>query len=292
MKKAYIQYILALLLFGSNGIVAGAIALNSYEIVLLRTFFGSLFLAVIFKMTRRRLTFYQKKRDFLYLASSGAAMGASWMLLYEAYQEIGVGVATLAYYCGPVIVMALSAALFQERLTRRRITGFFAVLLGMGLVNIQALHGGKSLWGLFCGGMAAVMYACMVICNKKAQRITGLENSFLQLFVSFLTVAVFVLAKQGLGLRIASEDWLPILILGFVNTGAGCYLYFSSIGRLPVQTVAVCGYLEPLSAVLLSAVFLDETCTAAQILGGGLMIGGAVFAQWQEKRNRNSSPPV
>ena len=39
--RSYFKYILALLLFGSNGVVASHIALSSYEIVLLRTLIGS-----------------------------------------------------------------------------------------------------------------------------------------------------------------------------------------------------------------------------------------------------------
>lgn len=41
MKESYFKYIVAPLLFGSNGIVAGFIRLNSYEIVLLRTLRGT-----------------------------------------------------------------------------------------------------------------------------------------------------------------------------------------------------------------------------------------------------------
>ena len=48
MKKAYLKYFTALLLFGSNGIVASYILLNSYEIVFLRTLIGSLFLIAVF----------------------------------------------------------------------------------------------------------------------------------------------------------------------------------------------------------------------------------------------------
>lgn len=47
-KNAYGRYIAALLLFGLNGIVASHITLSSYEIVLTRTFIGSLFLVVVF----------------------------------------------------------------------------------------------------------------------------------------------------------------------------------------------------------------------------------------------------
>ena len=110
--KSYFKYILALLLFGSNGVVASHIALTSYEIVWLRTLIGSLFLIVLFLLSKGRFTFVQKKKDFLFLAISGAAMGISWMFLYEAYQQIGVSLSSLLYYCGPVIVMVLSPFLF------------------------------------------------------------------------------------------------------------------------------------------------------------------------------------
>ena len=279
MKIAYFKYILALLLFGSNGVIASHISLSSYEIVLLRTLIGSLLLVAIYMLSRGKLTFWQNRRQFVFLAISGIAMGASWMFLYEAYQQIGVSIASLAYYCGPVIVMALSPFLFRERLTWQKITGFTAVLCGVFLVNGQAFQEGKTGWGLFCGGISAVMYAFMVIFNKKAKDIKGLENSMLQLSISFLTVAVFVGIKQGFVIHIASENWAPILTLGLLNTGIGCYLYFSSIGHLPVQTVAICGYLEPLSAVVFSVLLLQETLLLLQILGAVFILGGAIFGE-------------
>ena len=129
------------------------------------------------------------------------------------------------------------------------------------------------------------MYAFMVICNKKAKDITGLENSTLQLFISFLTVAVFLGVKQGYAMEITKESIFPILFLGLCNTGMGCYFYFSSIGKLPVQTVAICGYLEPLSAVLFSVIFLKETMSKGQIAGAVLILGGDIFGElWGMKK--------
>lgn len=285
MKRPFIKYILALLLFGSNGIVASRISLTSYEIVLFRTLIGSLLLVIIFKLTKGKFSFLKEKKQLFFLAVSGVAMGASWMFLYEAYQQIGISIASLAYYCGPVIVMVLSPLLFREKLTWPKIAGLAVVLCGVLFVNGQAFQEGKTGWGLFCGGMSAVTYAVMIIFNKKAESITGLENSMLQLLISFLTVAVFVGFKQGFAIQIAGPDWIPIMILGLVNTGVGCYFYFSSIGRLPVQTVAICGYLEPLSAVVFSVIFLHETMLPLQILGAVLIIGGAVFGECM-KTNR------
>ncbi len=48
MKRPYLKYIAALLLFGSNGVVASAIDLSSYEIVLLRSVIGGALLLVLF----------------------------------------------------------------------------------------------------------------------------------------------------------------------------------------------------------------------------------------------------
>lgn len=67
---------------------------------------------------------------------------------------------------------------------------------------------------------------------------------------------------------------------GVVNTGFGCWLYFSSIGALPVQTVSVCGYLEPLSAVFFSVLLLHEALTPARWIGAAMILGGAMLAEF------------
>ena len=285
MNKAFFKYIVALLLFGSNGIVASRIDLNSYEIVLLRTLIGSLLLIAIFFLSRGKLTFWKYKKDFAFLTVSGIAMGTSWMFLYEAYAQIGVSIASLCYYCGPVIVMILSPLLFKEKLTSTKIIGLLAVLIGIFLVNGYGAAAANR-FGLLCGLVSAVMYAFMVIFNKKAAAITSLENSALQLFIAFATVAVFVGIKQGFKIDIPTESVLPIFILGLLNTGIGCYLYFSSIGKISVQTVAICGYLEPLSAVLFSVIFLSEKLLPMQIIGAVLIIGGAIFGECFSKNRK------
>ena len=75
-----------------------------------------------------------------------------------------------------------------------------------------------------------------------------------------------------------------LVTLGVVNTGVGCLLYFSAVAKLPVQTVAVVGYLEPLSAVVFSAVLLGEAITPVRLMGAALIIGGAIFCELAGKR--------
>ena len=286
-SKAYLKYILALLLFGFNGIVANYILLNSYEIVFLRTFIGSIFLIAVFFCSKGKLKSVKNKKHFIYLMVSGVAMGLSWIFLYEAYAQIGVSIATLAYYCGPIIIILLSPLLFRERLTIRKIIGFVLVLIGMYFVNGNALRQNGFSWGLLCGILGATLYAIMIIFNKKALSATGLENAMFQLIFSFLTVMVFMQIKQGLVIPSLFENIIPILILGIINTGVGCYLYFSSIQKLPATSVAICGYLEPVSALVFAGLFLHERLTIVQIVGAILIIFGAVFGELSSYKNSN-----
>ena len=282
MNNGLFTYLAALLLFGSNGIIAAAIALPSSDIVLLRTFLGALSLVTVLAITQRhKLQAPSRPREAAALLLSGAALGASWIFLFRAYQTIGVGISSLLYYCGPII--------FGEKLTGGKIAGFIAVACGAFLIAAQGLGGNMPIAGIVCGIASAFCYALMVIASKGAPHIEGLENSALQVSAAFLTALVLTLLTQGAPSFLsagvaASIDWRAVVMLGVVNTGLGCLLYFSAVAKLPVQTVAVVGYLEPLSAVVFSAVLLGETITPVRLMGAALIIGGAIFCELAGKR--------
>lgn len=288
MNRHTLTYILGLLLFGLNGIVASRINLTSCSIVFFRTMTGSLFLTLLFYLNRGRFEFNDMNRTHLkYVLISGMAMGISWMFLYEAYQRTGVGLSSLLYYTGPVIVVLLSPAVFKEKITPWKCLCFILVLAGMLAVNAQNLSGGGDLYGIVLALGSAVMYAFMVIFNKKALSITGMKNSIIQLSTSFLTVAVFVLLFKGADVPAGPSQWGWMLLLGILNTGIGCYLYFSSIGHIPVQQVSVLGYLEPLSALIFSVVLLKEAFTPVQYAGAVLILLGAVMINRKENEESN-----
>ena len=286
MKRNYLIFIASLVLFGSNGIVAERISLESHQVVMLRTFIGTAFLAAPLIARRRTPAVLRDRRSLALLTASGLSMGASWLFLYEAYRTVGVGISSLAYYCAPVIVMALSPWLFGERLAPAKIAGFCTVLAGALLINLQADGGAESAWGLFCGWMSALAHAAMVVFSKKADQVDGVESSAVQLAASFLLAAAFTACQDDCAFRVAADEWPWALMLGVVNTGLGCYGYFSSLGGLPAQTVAVLGYLEPLSAVVLAALLVHETMGPAQMLGAVLSVGGALASELTARRRR------
>ena len=285
LKLDLTKYIFVLCLFGSNGIVASYILLNSEEIVFWRTLIASVFLVGLFLLSKQKFSFLQHKKDAFFLSLGGFSLGMSWIFLFEAYTYIGVSVGTLLYYCGPVIVMALAPIIFKERLTPVKLIGFVIVLGGMVLVNSEAFLEGQMSIGIVLGLLAAFMYATMVIFNKKGQAIQGLENTAIQLVSAFLLVTVYSIIKGGFPVTINTESILPIIILGLVNTGIGCYYYFTSIGKLPVQTVSILGYIEPLSALLFSAMLLGENLSPLQLVGAACILGGAALGELYKEKN-------
>ena len=96
-------------------------------------------------------------------------------------------------------------------------------------MNGNAFSGDSDTFGILCGLFAAVMYAFMVIFNKKADSITGFENSTLQLFISFITVAIFVGLKQGYAMKISAESILQFYCLGcLIQDSDVTYIFLQS----------------------------------------------------------------
>lgn len=279
MKKDFFKYILALLLFGSNGVISSTISLSSAQITLLRSVIGGIALAVLFFVTGHKLTVMKHKRELLYIGISGIAMAADWLFLFEAYARIGVSLSILINYTGPIFVIVLSPLFFKEHITAAKIISLCVTVAGVLLISGQIIISGLDIWGLFCAAMSAVCYVVLVISDKMCKNVVGMENSMLQLLFTVAAVVIYTGISQGLSMNIQTSELPSILWLGIINTGLGCMFYFSSVTQLSSHTVAVCGYLEPLSSVVLSALILKKSMTVLQIVGAVLIIGGAVYGE-------------
>lgn len=51
------------------------------------------------------------------------------------------------------------------------------------------------------------------------------------------------------------------------------------MNRLPAKAVALMGYFDPVSALVFSAVFLDERLSTVQFIGAVLVLAGALVGQ-------------
>lgn len=278
--KSYAKIILTMLIWGTLPLFVTNIPYGSGEIVMWRIIFGFLFLAVIFVFTKEKSDNATLKKLLPRLLFTGAVMGVNWVFLFESYRWVDVSIATLAYYMEPVIVVVASIFLFKERLSSFKALGMVAAIAGMFIVTGVDMGGAAPAKGILLALAGAVCYASVVLINKGTKGLSGLETTLIQLAGAAIVIVPYtVITHSGPWLDIMSEAGVYALIVGLVHSGLALFLYFSAIQELPAQSVALCSYIDPASALIFAAVFLGESLSLVQLLGAALILGGAATGE-------------
>ncbi|GHI00731.1 DMT family transporter [Neobacillus kokaensis] len=281
-----LKLLTAMLIWGSIGLFVKNINLSSSEIALLRGIIGSLFLIVLSVLIKQKLSFHALKKNAILLILSGAAVGFNWILLFEAYRYTTISNATLSYYFAPIIVMILAPFILKEKLTLFHAGCIIMAMLGLFLVNFGGAGGGTSsqnVIGILYGLSAAAMYASIVLINKFIKNLSGFETTLVQLIVAVIVLFPYVMIKDSLDFSsLGGRSVLFVLIVGIIHTGIAYFLYFTSLKDLKGQTIAVLSYLDPVSAVIFAAIFLSESMTIVQIMGGILILGSTYLSERME----------
>ena len=273
-------------IFGTIGVFTRLISLSSSEIALYRAILAVIVIALFLALSKKKVFQGIKNKTLVLLFLSGAAMGFNWILLFEAYNYTSLTAATLSYYFAPTIVLLSSPIVMKERLKK---TGVLCFLLSsIGLVMVIAGGGGgrgsDDLKGIFLGLGAAVLYATVILINKKIGEIDGIGRTFLQFISAIIVLTPYVSLKSGFNLiGLDPTGWLSLLVLGIVHTGITYSVYFSSLPHLKGSEISLLSYIDPLTAMLISAFVLSEPTTLLQIAGGVLILGSTLFSELTKK---------
>lgn len=281
--KSYIMFISSMFIFGTIGIFRRNIPLSSGMLAFARGFLGALFLIGYTKLKGMRIRHNIGLGKFLLLALTGGIMGANWILLFEAYNNTSVSTATLCYYMQPAIVILLSPFVFRERLTIKKIVCALTAIAGMVFVSGTMEEAGlqkSDIRGILLGLGAAVLYAAVVILNKKVQIEDAYEKTVIQLvFAAIALIPYFIVTENIHTIKLNTFSVLMILVVGIIHTGLAYVLYFGSMSKLKAQSVAILSYIDPVSALILSAIILHEGLTIYGIIGAILIIGSAMISE-------------
>ena len=280
MTAAKGKYIAAVIIYGTIGMTLRYISFPSEVVVLCRGAVGSLvvLLYTLWRHTPPDRAAIRKNLGWLFL--SGVALGLNWVFLFAAYRRTTVAVASLCNYMAPLIVILAAPLALRERLNKKKLPCVAVALLGIVLVSGVADGGLGNPAGVALGLTAAACFVCIVLCNRKLRDIRAMDRALVQLAVSAATILPYALVhNRGVPLQADLRSLLVVLMLGVLHTGVAYCFYFSGMASLPVQTVAVLGYLEPVVSVLCSALFLREAMTPAGWLGAALIVGAAVVSE-------------
>lgn len=283
---AKLQLISAMLIFGTIGLFVRFIPLPSGMIAAVRGIVGVLFLILVLWLRGVSFSFAAVRRRLPLLLISGVLIGFNWILLFEAYRYTTVSAATLCYYLAPILVMLASPLVLGERLTRFKLLCAAAALAGMVLVSgvlktdqIDAAQGR----GILCGVGAAMLYAGAILLNKKLQGISAYEMTIVQLGVAAVVLLPYVLFTEDISSVSITPTVLVLLaVVGVVHTGFAYALYFGAIQKLSAHTVAVFSYIDPIAALVFSALLLRERMGMDGLLGAIMILGAAVICERQK----------
>ncbi len=282
-SKSLLMLLLSMVIFGSIGIFRRYIPLPSAALACWRGMSGALLLFLFVKARKKKLNHAIGGKKTALLALTGAMIGVNWILLFEAYNFTTVATATLCYYMQPTIVILLSPLAFGEKITLKKGLCVILSLVGMvfvsGLID-QGMPAFSERKGILLGLGAAVLYAAVVIMNKKQPGLDAYEKTIVQLSsAAAALVPYLLLSGQPVQMEWSFTGVILLLIVGFVHTGVAYALYFGSMDGLKAQTVAICSYLDPVTALLLAALILKEGITVYGILGAVLIIGSALISE-------------
>ena len=281
--KSRNNLILSMCIFGTIGILRRYIPLSSSLVALVRGIIGSVFLMMVLLISKKSLDKQALRKNLPMLSLSGAAIGFNWILLFEAYNYTSVATATLCYYLAPILVILASPLVLKERLTKKSILCTVTALVGMVLVSgitETGFSGLSELKGILLGIGAAVLYASVILMNKKISGIPSYDKTILQLATASAALLPYVLVTEDLSvISLSPVAVLLLLVAGIIHTGFAYWLYFGSMNDLPSHTVALLSYMDPILAILLSVILLREPMSLSAAIGAVLILGAAYISE-------------
>ena len=116
--------------------------------------------------------------------------------------------------------------------------------------------------------------------SKAVEVIENWKNKYKKVYKEFENILT-----GFAGLRVTPLSAGLMLLVSLTHTAIPYALYFGAMVRLPTQTVALMSYLDPITALLLSALVLHEPLSPAGLAGAALVLGATLLSElWARKK--------
>jgi drug/metabolite transporter (DMT)-like permease len=295
-RTGYVLVLVAAAMFGLNGSVSKVVldtGIAPTQLTAIRVtgaFLGLLVLTLLAGPSRLRVSW----RQLPMLATYGIVGVALIQWFYfVAIDRLPVGLAVLLEFTGPVLV-ALYARVVLGEPVRRRIWLAIALSLGGLALVAQVWRGGDlDALGLLAGAGAAFALAAYYLMGEHGVR----SRDPLSLTCwSFLFGAAFWLVLQPTALvsipnardavsltgaldQVTAPTWLLLAWIVVLGTLIPFLLSLYALRHLSATQAGVTATAEPLLAAIVGWMWLGQTLSSAQLVGGALVLGGIALAQ-------------
>ncbi|MCE5192206.1 MAG: EamA family transporter, partial [Actinomycetia bacterium] len=260
---------------------------NAAVIVFWRVAFAGIFVIVLLASRRRLGAFFGlPKRRRNAIIAMGALLSVNWMLYLGSLQLTKVSVAVLIGYCGPVFVAVLTPLIGHERFDRRLVAPLVLALGGIAIIvnpSTLSITSPRHLLGAGLALGSAVTYSLTILIGKRLlQGVPATVYTFGEYLGALAVLLPVVVFMKGPAQPV---EWGALLVLGVVDTSLTGLLFLSGLRHVRADHAAVLTYAEPVSAIVFSAIFLNEPITLVTALGATLVVaGGAMVARMEPQQ--------
>lgn len=252
---------------------------------------------IVFGKSFRRLS----KREWIYtLLGMLFSVILHHSLIAEGLTMIDASNASLILSLVPLTTAILAVLFLGEQLTKLRIIGFILALTGVFFIqggsfsNMQLSQGELILFIAMFAQAASFIFvkkATATLDSKQVTAIMYLLGSIGLLIISFMT--------EPIGFKKMASSTLFIYFLfivsGVVATGGGYIVFNAAIQKIGAGKTAIFNNFVPFFGLVFSALFLNETITASQLIGFLFIVAGVLFGtgyiekRWVKKYSRINS---
>lgn len=274
MKK-YLPHICVLasgVLWGLIGIfnrrLTGA-GLSVGSIVLIRNFGSMLVLGALFLLKDPKI-FRIKARHIPIFLGTGVVSVLLFTLCYFTCQKLcSLAVAAVLLYTSPAFVVILSAILWKDKITKRKLIALLLAFLGATLVTgLWSGDASVTAWGAALGVASGLFYGLYSIFGRYA---LAYYKPFTVTFYTFLFAGLGALAAlrpAELAAGFATPG-VALTALGLIAlcTVAPYLLYTYGLAGMDSGKAAILASVEPVTAAVVGVLAFGEPMRAAVLLG-------------------------
>ncbi len=247
---------------------------------------GALVLLAVF---RKKIAWQQLRPQLKTVIVAGLAMAGYVLCWFLGIKHIGAAIPTLIALCLPPVLVTLYALLRRQETLNFQLVGLLlAALTGTILIVFRHDSGATAtdLHELTLGVLFATASACLyaffsLLSGPLTKRLGAGQTTTCVTIVAALVMGVSALHQPLFWpAEVPPQAWF--LYLGVITAALALLAFSWGAARLTPTTLTVATLVEPLTAVILAAVFLGEQLGPWQWCGGALLL----FSIWGLGRRR------
>lgn len=279
-----VKLVLVMIIWGSLGVFTRTIPLSALSLAFLRALIA---LPVLFGVMKINKVEKVKWQHLLPYLVSGVLLGFGWLTLFYGFKHTSISSAVIIYNMCPVYVMILAPVVLKEAISKTQMGVILLSFVGLFMIVGHDLLEGYGYMGLTLSGISGMLYAAIVLINRSIKvRVDNKAATFVQILSAMLVLLPFALTDGDI-LKVIHLDAIAVIytvLLGVLHTGAAYTMFFSLYEHMKSVEIVSYSFLEPLFGILFSVIFVGETMTLIQIVGGILIIGSTYIGEMLKGR--------